>query len=225
MEGCVEKKRAAIFRLRLLLSDGAEGETRTPTPLRELDPEPSVSTNSTTSARKETYPKGTLLASIFLCFFKNFFRSGGCFFEKIITSCILMTFIHFTPTFRARGRGEFPFPVVKPCLSCFSAWKLAKAPEKDLPGPGNTCAGETCAGIGMQAGTGARAWTGHSPQAMRSCRLSVPSQNCRTITPANLTGQAGRMKAASPLMPCHRSRRPCPDQKKGCVPCAQNRRQ
>ena len=31
---------------------GAEGETRTPTPLRELDPEPSVSTNSTTSARK-----------------------------------------------------------------------------------------------------------------------------------------------------------------------------
>lgn len=35
-----------------LLSCGAEGETRTPTPLRELDPEPSVSTNSTTSARK-----------------------------------------------------------------------------------------------------------------------------------------------------------------------------
>ncbi len=32
---------------------GAEGETRTPTPERELDPEPSVSTNSTTSARKE----------------------------------------------------------------------------------------------------------------------------------------------------------------------------
>ena len=33
-----------------LLSCGAEGETRTPTPLRGLDPEPSVSTNSTTSA-------------------------------------------------------------------------------------------------------------------------------------------------------------------------------
>ncbi len=29
---------------------GAEGETRTPTGLRPLDPEPSVSTNSTTSA-------------------------------------------------------------------------------------------------------------------------------------------------------------------------------
>ena len=60
------------------------------------------------------------------------------------------------------------------------------------------CRLQTCAGIGMQAGTGARAWTGHSPQAMRSCRLSVPSQNCRTITPANLTGQAGRMKASIP---------------------------
>ena len=31
---------------------GAEGETRTPTPIRALDPEPSVSTNSTTSAIK-----------------------------------------------------------------------------------------------------------------------------------------------------------------------------
>lgn len=43
-----------------LLIYGAEGETRTPTPLRELDPEPSVSTNSTTSA---IY----LMAAPFLC--------------------------------------------------------------------------------------------------------------------------------------------------------------
>ena len=32
------------------ISFGAEGETRTPMPLPALDPEPSVSTNSTTSA-------------------------------------------------------------------------------------------------------------------------------------------------------------------------------
>ena len=86
MEGCVEKKRAALFRLRLLLSDGAEGETRTPMKEPSLDPEPSVSTNSTTSARKETYPKGTLLASIFYVFSKIFFVRVGVFFEKTITS-------------------------------------------------------------------------------------------------------------------------------------------
>lgn len=34
----------------LFISFGAEGETRTPMPLPALDPEPSVSTNSTTSA-------------------------------------------------------------------------------------------------------------------------------------------------------------------------------
>ena len=48
------------------LSTGAEGETRTPTPLRELDPEPSVSTNSTTSARKRPYRKRRCPASLFL---------------------------------------------------------------------------------------------------------------------------------------------------------------
>ena len=31
--------------------DGAEGESRTPTGIRPLDPEPSASTNSATSAR------------------------------------------------------------------------------------------------------------------------------------------------------------------------------
>ena len=45
--------------------DGAEGETRTPTPLRELDPEPSVSTNSTTSARESFYLNRYALASFF----------------------------------------------------------------------------------------------------------------------------------------------------------------
>lgn len=35
-----------------LLSYGAEGETRTPMKEPSLDPEPSVSTNSTTSARR-----------------------------------------------------------------------------------------------------------------------------------------------------------------------------
>jgi hypothetical protein len=42
------KKEPAV--LPALLTFGAEGETRTPMPLRALDPEPSVSTNSTTSA-------------------------------------------------------------------------------------------------------------------------------------------------------------------------------
>ena len=51
-----------------LLSLGAEGESRTPTPLPELDPEPSVSTNSTTSARKCVYRIRPLLASFFFRF-------------------------------------------------------------------------------------------------------------------------------------------------------------
>ena len=49
-----------------LLSLGAEGESRTPTPLPELDPEPSVSTNSTTSAQQKCiYAISAHLASIF----------------------------------------------------------------------------------------------------------------------------------------------------------------
>lgn len=51
-----------------MLSIGAEGESRTPTPLPELDPEPSVSTNSTTSARKFVYRIRPPLASFFLDF-------------------------------------------------------------------------------------------------------------------------------------------------------------
>ena len=34
---------------------GAEGESRTPTSVRPLDPEPSASTNSATSARRKEY--------------------------------------------------------------------------------------------------------------------------------------------------------------------------
>ena len=45
---------------------GAEGETRTPTPERELDPEPSVSTNSTTSARKGVIKDFAVLGKFFL---------------------------------------------------------------------------------------------------------------------------------------------------------------
>jgi hypothetical protein len=37
--------------LNFLENYGAEGETRTPTDVRQLDPEPSASTNSATSAR------------------------------------------------------------------------------------------------------------------------------------------------------------------------------
>ena len=49
-----------------LLPLGAEGESRTPTPLPELDPEPSVSTNSTTSAQQKfIYAISSRLASIF----------------------------------------------------------------------------------------------------------------------------------------------------------------
>ena len=46
------KKRPQLLLRTLSLLHGAEGETRTPTPLRELDPEPSVSTNFTTSAQE-----------------------------------------------------------------------------------------------------------------------------------------------------------------------------
>ena len=57
------------------LFDGAEGESRTPTPLPELDPEPSVSTNSTTSARKSVYrirpPAGKLFFRFFPFFYFN----------------------------------------------------------------------------------------------------------------------------------------------------------
>ncbi len=48
-----ENKRPETYNdFRPIFSYGAEGETRTPTPIRALDPEPSVSTNSTTSAIK-----------------------------------------------------------------------------------------------------------------------------------------------------------------------------
>ena len=57
--------------------DGAEGETRTPTPLRELDPEPSVSTNSTTSARRCVYANRGWLASIFFDFGKKKFIAAS----------------------------------------------------------------------------------------------------------------------------------------------------
>ena len=49
-QNALNKKNVRNLHCERFLSCGAEGETRTPTPLRELDPEPSVSTNSTTSA-------------------------------------------------------------------------------------------------------------------------------------------------------------------------------
>ncbi len=54
--GCTDcigyKKGVTIIKIRLRLcnSIGAEGEIRTPTSIRSLDPEPSASTNSATSA-------------------------------------------------------------------------------------------------------------------------------------------------------------------------------
>ena len=60
------RNRKRLVFLPALLSIGAEGESRTPTPLPELDPEPSVSTNSTTSAQqKSVYAIPARLASIF----------------------------------------------------------------------------------------------------------------------------------------------------------------
>ena len=64
-----------------LLIYGAEGETRTPTPLRELDPEPSVSTNSTTSARRCVYANRGWLASIFFDFRKKIHGNGADIFD------------------------------------------------------------------------------------------------------------------------------------------------
>ena len=62
------RNRKRLVFLPALLSIGAEGESRTPTPLPELDPEPSVSTNSTTSARKSVYRIRPPLASFFFDF-------------------------------------------------------------------------------------------------------------------------------------------------------------
>ena len=54
--------------IRLAKIDGAEGGTRTPMGLLPLDPEPSVSANSTTSAlakdRQECYMRKTLIFDI-----------------------------------------------------------------------------------------------------------------------------------------------------------------
>ncbi len=54
MEGWVHKKERdkQILFTTYPLEDGAEGETRTPTGEPPLDPEPSASTNSATSATK-----------------------------------------------------------------------------------------------------------------------------------------------------------------------------
>jgi hypothetical protein len=75
-----------------LLSLGAEGESRTPTPLPELDPEPSVSTNSTTSAQQNLlYATSARLASIFCPsfsvlleqdFFILYFQLDGVIFDR-----------------------------------------------------------------------------------------------------------------------------------------------
>lgn len=69
------RNRKRLVFLPALLSIGAEGESRTPTPLPELDPEPSVSTNSTTSAQKSVYrirpPAGKLFFRFFPFFYFN----------------------------------------------------------------------------------------------------------------------------------------------------------
>ncbi len=64
---------------------GAEGESRTPTRLPSLDPEPSVSTNSTTSARC-----GDADLEKTESFDKNFFHFFSFFFESFseITCCL-----------------------------------------------------------------------------------------------------------------------------------------
>ena len=46
-----QKKRNIEIALFMFIIDGAEGETRTRTDIRPLDPEPSASTSSATSAR------------------------------------------------------------------------------------------------------------------------------------------------------------------------------
>ena len=66
-----KKKSAKLNALRTFFLVGAEGETRTPMPLPALDPEPSVSTNSTTSALLRMLVR----SSFFLC--KSFFYFFG----------------------------------------------------------------------------------------------------------------------------------------------------
>ena len=51
------KKKNPLNNQRVVFSFGAEGETRTPTGEPQLDPEPSASTNSATSARSSLISK------------------------------------------------------------------------------------------------------------------------------------------------------------------------
>lgn len=61
----------------LFIPVGAEGETRTPMPLPALDPEPSVSTNSTTSALLRMLVRSSFfLCKSFFLFFRKRMKSG-----------------------------------------------------------------------------------------------------------------------------------------------------
>ena len=82
------------------LCNGAEGESRTPTPLRELDPEPSVSTNSTTSARKR-------LLHVLAPFGKSFFEGLK---KKSVSRSTRGTFLPDSVTGQELSPGHCPGP-------------------------------------------------------------------------------------------------------------------
>ena len=67
-----ENEKSLLISQKACFLTGAEEETRTLTPVRELDPEPSVSTNFTTSAA------GVLIDDL-ACFGKYFFSVGADF--------------------------------------------------------------------------------------------------------------------------------------------------
>ncbi len=87
--GGYQRKRVAAIELQPLFHSGAEERTRTSTEKPPLDPEPSVSTNSTTSARsgEEAYIwRAGKMASVFLCFFGSFCVEGD---RHFLCECVM----------------------------------------------------------------------------------------------------------------------------------------
>ena len=66
---------------------GAEGESRTPTPLRVLDPEPSASTNSTTSARRRFIVEAAKIGKSFC--------SSGAKRQQTPLASVLQSILHY----------------------------------------------------------------------------------------------------------------------------------
>lgn len=83
----LKKKRITASYRNPLHKYGAERESRTPTSVRILDPEPSASTNSTISATKEKYLNVSWLSTKSLSLFLGFiftFQHFPCYHDSCL---------------------------------------------------------------------------------------------------------------------------------------------